>query len=133
MTHYLDNTFIRFGAKLQRQNMDIPTGYGCAPYHSPVWPTGVQLLVFFCFSISVIFYCRVLIVVSSLYSFDFCVLGDDALIVRNPSRGLNKSLVYTTAEVRARLMATSNRFKPPPPPLPQPPSKNFTVVYYFWH
>ena len=44
-----------------------------------VGPTGVQLLVFFCFSISVISCCRVLIVISSLYAFDFYVLGDVAL------------------------------------------------------
>ena len=35
---------------------------------------------FFCFSISVIICCRVLIVVSSLYSLDFYVLGDVALM-----------------------------------------------------
>ena len=45
-----------------------------------VGPIGVQLLVFFCFSISVISCCRVLIVVSSLYSFDFYVLEDIALM-----------------------------------------------------
>ena len=38
-----------------------------------VGPTEVQLLVFFCFSILVIACCRVLIFVSSLYSFDFMV------------------------------------------------------------
>ena len=38
-----------------------------------VGPTGAELLVFFCFSISVITCYRVLIVVSSLYSFDFYV------------------------------------------------------------
>ena len=36
-----------------------------------VGPTGVQLLVFFCFSSSAIPSCRVLIVVLILYSFDF--------------------------------------------------------------
>ena len=41
-----------------------------------VGPTGVQLLAFFCFSISVISCYRVLIVVSSLYLFDIYVLGD---------------------------------------------------------
>ena len=45
-----------------------------------VGPTGVQLLVFFCFSISVISCCRILIVVSSLYLFDFNVLGDVVLM-----------------------------------------------------
>ena len=50
--------------------------------------------------------CRVLIVVSSLYSFDFYVLGDVHWWVRNPSCGLNKCLVYTTAELRARVVAT---------------------------
>ena len=35
-------------------------------------------VVFFCFSILVISYCRVLIDISFLYSFDFYVLGDVA-------------------------------------------------------
>ena len=45
-----------------------------------VGPTGVQLLVFFCFIFSVISCCQVLIVVSSLYSFDFYVLEGVALM-----------------------------------------------------
>ena len=45
-----------------------------------VGPTGVLLLVFFCFGISVTSCFGVLIVVSSLYSFDFFVLGDVALM-----------------------------------------------------
>ena len=45
-----------------------------------VAPTGVQLSVLFCFSISDISCCRVLIVISSLYSFDLNVLGDVALM-----------------------------------------------------
>ena len=45
-----------------------------------VGPTGVQLLIFFCFSISVISCCRILNVVSSLYSFAFYVLGDVTLV-----------------------------------------------------
>ena len=73
----------------------------------------VQLFVFFCFSISVISCCRVLIVVSSLCSFDFYVLGDVAQ--RNPKLGLNTCFVYTTAELRARIVATQNRFKHRPP------------------
>ena len=32
--------------------------------------------------------------------------------VRNPSRGLNKCLVFTTTDLRARVVATYNRFKP---------------------
>ena len=40
------------------------------------------------------------IVVSSLYSFDFYVLGDIALM---NSRGLNKWVVYTTTELRRGL------------------------------
>ena len=45
-----------------------------------VGSTGVLLLVFSCFSISVISFCRVLIVVSSVYSFDFYVREDVALM-----------------------------------------------------
>ena len=70
-------------------------------------------LVFVCFSISDISCYWVLIVVSSQYSFDFYVLGDVALMCWNPSRRLNKCLKDTTAEVRARVVGTLNRFKPP--------------------
>ena len=45
-----------------------------------VEPTRVQLLVFLCLSNSVISCCRVLIVVSPLYSFDFYVFGGIAKI-----------------------------------------------------
>ena len=71
-----------------------------------VGPIGVLLTVFVWFSISVISCCNVRIVVSSMYS-DFNVLGDVALMrVKNPSHGLNKCLVYTTAELRTRVVAT---------------------------
>ena len=49
-----------------------------------VGPTGVQLLVFYCVSISDISRCRVSSVVSSVYSFDFYFLGDVALTSRKP-------------------------------------------------
>ena len=45
-----------------------------------VGPIGVLLSVFFCFSILGISCSRVLIVASSLYAFDFYVLGDVALM-----------------------------------------------------
>ena len=60
-----------------------------------VGPTGVILLVFVCFSISVISCCQVLIVVSSLYSFDFYVLGDVGLTSYEPfTRTEQMSCVY---------------------------------------
>ena len=45
--------------------------------------------------------CRALIVVLSLNLFDFYILEN----VRNPSRGPIKCLVYTTAELRTRVVA----------------------------
>ena len=75
---------------------------------------GVQLLVFVCFSISIISCCRDLIVVSSLFSFDFFMFLEMLhWWVRNLSRGLNICLVYTKAELRARVVAKLNRFKSP--------------------
>ena len=65
----------------------------------------VLLLVFFCFSISVISCYLVLVVVSSLYLFDFYVLVDVALMNLKPSHRLNKYFVYTTAELGARVVA----------------------------
>ena len=67
-------------------------------------PTGVRLLVFFSFSISVVSCCRVLIVVLSLCSFGFYVFGDFAW-VGGPSRGLGRCLVCATAELTARVVA----------------------------
>ena len=47
-----------------------------------------------------------LIVVSSLYLFDFYFLGDVALMSKKPSRGLNKCFVYTMEELREMVLAT---------------------------
>ena len=68
--------------------------------------TGVQLLDFVCFSISFISCSRIFIVVSSLYSFDFMFLEMLHWWVRNPLRGLNKCLLYTTAEIRTRVVVS---------------------------
>ena len=69
-----------------------------------VGPTRVQLLVFLCFSISVVSCCRVLIVDSSLHSFDFYFLGVVALMSQEPfTRTEEMSCVYhgrTKGEVR---------------------------------
>ena len=59
-----------------------------------VGPTEILLLVFVCFSISVIYCIRVFIIVSSLYLFKF-VLGDVALMSLEPfSRTEQISFVY---------------------------------------
>ena len=42
------------------------------------------MLVFVCITISVISCCRVLFVVSSLYSFDIYILGDVAMMSKKP-------------------------------------------------
>ena len=95
-----------------------------------VGPTGILLLVFFCYSISVNSCYRVLIVVSSLYLFDFYVLGDVALMSQEPfKRIVHMSCIYH-GRTKIEGSGHENRFKtparplPPLAPTPTPPKSN---------
>ena len=66
-----------------------------------VGPTEVLLLIFFGFTSSVISYRQVVIVVSSLYSFDFDVLRDVVLMSEEPfTRTEQMSCVYYSTKTR---------------------------------
>ena len=85
---------------------------------SLVWPTGVKLLDFCC--------CWLCCWVSPYWIliYMFAVLMD--WWVRSPSRQPNNFYVWTSAEPRAKVVATWNRFKSTPPP------SHPTQVIYYW-